>query len=57
MDRGVLWATVHRVAELDTPEATEHARMQGDVACANFQRSVSKSVWAAIIKYHRVGGL
>ena len=25
MDRGVWWATVHRVAELDTTEATLHA--------------------------------
>ena len=24
MDRGVSWAAVHRVAELDTTEATEH---------------------------------
>ena len=24
MDRGVRWATVHRVAESDTTEATEH---------------------------------
>ena len=24
MDRGSLWATVHGVAESDTPEATEH---------------------------------
>ena len=28
MDRGAWWATVHRVAELDTAEATEHACMQ-----------------------------
>ena len=26
MDRGAWWATVHRVAESDTTEATEHAR-------------------------------
>ena len=25
MDRGAWWATVHRVAELDTTEATQHA--------------------------------
>ena len=25
MDRGAWWATVHRVAELDTTEATEHS--------------------------------
>ena len=25
MDRGAWWATVHRVAESDTTEATEHA--------------------------------
>ena len=24
MDRGAWWATVHRVAELDTTEATQH---------------------------------
>ena len=28
MDRGGWWATVHRVAELDTTEATGHARTQ-----------------------------
>ena len=28
MDRGAWRATVHRVAELDTAEATEHACMQ-----------------------------
>ena len=26
MDRGACWATVHRAAESDTPEVTEHAR-------------------------------
>ena len=29
MDRGAWWATVHRVAELDTTEATEHGTHAG----------------------------
>ena len=28
MDRGAWWATVHRVAELDTTEATEHTHRE-----------------------------
>ena len=32
MDRGAWRATVHRVAESDTTEGTEHARTHGGVA-------------------------
>ena len=28
MDRGAWWATVHRIAESDTTEVTEHKRTQ-----------------------------
>ena len=30
-DRGAWWATVHRVAELDTNEATEHTYMHNQL--------------------------
>ena len=31
MDGGAWWATVHWVAELDTTEATEHARIKSQL--------------------------
>ena len=32
MDRGTWWATVHRVAELDTIEVTQHTHMHMGVS-------------------------
>ena len=32
MERGALWATVHRVTESDTIEATEHTHMHTPIS-------------------------
>ena len=49
-DRGAWQATVHRVAESDTTEATEHARMHVSIKCQyGTEAKSSPSRWHPIL--------
>jgi len=41
IDRGSWWASVHRVAELDTTEVTQHACRPNGETCDSLHRPVS----------------
>ena len=54
MDRGAQWATVHRVAESDMTEVTQHTHINA-CRCNVLRTKMSWSVQGPVTGYHRLG--